>query len=149
MLFRSAMGAHVANAGGDEVPVERGSYGIGVSRRVGAIIEASHDEDGIIWPRAVAPFDAGLANLKVGDAACDKAALDLYESLRLAGIDVLYDDTQERAGAKFANMDLIGLPVQITVGPRGVKAGVVEIKERATGKRFELEPQAALSYLSA
>ena len=147
--YSKAMGAHVTNADGDEVPVEMGSYGIGVSRLVGAIIEASHDEDGIIWPRAVAPFDAGLANLKVGDAACDKAALDLYESLRLAGIDVLYDDTQERAGAKFANMDLIGLPVQITVGPRGVKAGVVEIKERATGKRFELEPQAALSYLSA
>jgi prolyl-tRNA synthetase len=147
--YSKAMGAHVTNADGDEVPVEMGSYGIGVSRLVGAIIEASHDEDGIIWPRAVAPFDAGLANLKVGDAACDKAALDLYESLRLAGIDVLYDDTQERAGAKFANMDLIGLPVQITVGPRGMKAGVVEIKERATGKRFELEPQAALSYLSA
>jgi prolyl-tRNA synthetase len=147
--YSKAMGAHVTNADGDEVPVEMGSYGIGVSRLVGAIIEASHDEDGIIWPRAVAPFDAGLANLKVGDAACDKAALDLYEGLRLAGIDVLYDDTQERAGAKFANMDLIGLPVQITVGPRGVKAGVAEIKERATGKRFELEPQAALSYLSA
>ena len=147
--YSTALGALVTTADGKDVPVEMGSYGIGVSRLVGAIIEASHDDDGIIWPRSVAPFDAGLVNLKVGDGACDKAAQDLYESLRLAGLDVLYDDTGERAGAKFAKMDLIGLPVQITVGPRGLKAGVVEVKERATGKRFELEPQAALSYLTA
>ncbi len=147
--YSKAMGAYVAAADGTDVPVEMGSYGIGVSRLVGAIIEASHDDAGIIWPRAVAPFDAGLVNLKVGNAACDKAAQDLYESLRLAGLDVLYDDTEERAGAKFAKMDLIGLPVQITIGPRGVKAGVVEVKDRATGKRFELEPQAAVSHVTA
>jgi prolyl-tRNA synthetase len=147
--YSKSMGANVTKADGVESPVHMGSYGIGVSRLVGGIIEASHDDAGIIWPRAVAPFDAGLVNLKVGDAACDKAAQDLYESLALMGLDVLYDDTAERAGAKFANMDLIGLPVQITVGPRGVKAGVVEIKDRATGRRFELDPQAALSFLTA
>lgn len=147
--YSKSMGANVTNADGVESSVHMGSYGIGVSRLVGGIIEASHDDAGIIWPRAVAPFDAGLVNLKVGDAACDKAAQDLYESLGLMGLDVLYDDTAERAGAKFANMDLIGLPVQITVGPRGVKAGVVEIKDRATGRRFELDPQAALSFLTA
>jgi prolyl-tRNA synthetase len=147
--YSKSMGANVTNADGVESSVHMGSYGIGVSRLVGGIIEASHDDAGIIWPRAVAPFDAGLVNLKVGDAACDKAAQDLYESLALMGLDVLYDDTAERAGAKFANMDLIGLPVQITVGPRGVKAGVVEIKDRATGRRFELDPQAALSFLTA
>jgi prolyl-tRNA synthetase len=147
--YSKSMGANVTNADGVESSVHMGSYGIGVSRLVGGIIEASHDDAGIIWPRAVAPFDAGLINLKVGDAACDKAAQDLYESLGLMGLDVLYDDTAERAGAKFANMDLIGLPVQITVGPRGVKAGVVEIKDRATGRRFELDPQAALSFLTA
>ena len=97
----------------------------------------------------MAPFDIGLLNLKAGDATCDKAAQDLYESLRIAGLDVLLDDTSERAGAKFATMDLIGLPKQVVIGPRGLKAGVVEIKDRATGKRFELSPQSALSYLTA
>ena len=147
--YSKSMGASVAGANGGEVDVEMGSYGIGVSRLVGAIVEASHDDGGIIWPASVAPFDIGLLNLKAGDAACDKAAQDLYESLRIAGLDVLLDDTSERAGAKFATMDLIGLPKQVVIGPRGLKAGVVEIKDRATGKRFELSPEAALSYLTA
>ncbi len=147
--YSKSMGAKVTGANGEEVDVEMGSYGIGVSRLVGAIIEASHDDDGIIWPESVAPFDIGLLNLKAGDAACDKAAQDLYENLRIAGLDVLLDDTSERAGAKFATMDLIGLPKQVVIGPRGLKAGVVEIKDRAAGKRFELSPEAALSYLTA
>ena len=95
------------------------------------------------------PFDIGLINLKAGDAACDKAAEDLYASLKIAGLDVLLDDTSDRAGAKFATMDLIGLPKQVVIGPRGLKAGTVEIKTRATGNRFELSPEAALSYLTA
>jgi len=147
--YSKSMGASVTGADGEEIHVEMGSYGIGVSRLVAAIIEASHDEDGIIWPKAVAPFDIGLLNLKSGDAPCDKAAQDLCASLELAGLDVLYDDTPERAGAKFATMDLIGVPVHVVVGPRGLKSGVVEIKERASGKRFELSPEAALSYLTA
>ncbi|HEY0178686.1 MAG TPA: proline--tRNA ligase [Dokdonella sp.] len=132
------MRAVVVDAGGVERPIHGGSYGIGVSRLVGAIVEASHDEAGIVWPDAVAPFDVGLVNLKPGDAAADAACAELYAALGAAGADVLYDDTAERAGAKFATMDLIGLPWQIVVGPRTLERGAAEIKRRATGARFEL-----------
>ena len=142
--YSKPMGAMVMNADGIEVPVEMGSYGIGVSRLVGAIIEASHDDDGIIWPAAVAPFHVGLINLKVGDIACDAAAGDIYQKLRNAGVDVLLDDTEGRAGGKFATLDLIGLPWQVIVGPRGVKSGLVEVKERRTGQRQELSVDAAI-----
>ena len=138
----------VAGPDGAETPVHMGSYGIGVSRLVGGIIEASHDDDGIIWPASVAPFDLGLINLKVGDDACDAMCEDLYAKLRRAGVDALYDNTDERAGAKFAVMDLIGLPWQLTVGPRGLKSGVVELKNRATGEREELTPDAAVNRLA-
>ena len=143
--YSKPMGASVMNADGEEVPVEMGSYGIGVSRLVGAIIEASHDDDGIIWPVAVAPFHVGLINLKVGDSACDGAVGEIYQKLSAAGVDVLLDDTQGRAGGKFATLDLIGLPWQIIVGPRGVKAGVVEVKERRTGDRLEVSIAAAIA----
>ena len=142
--YSKPMGAMVMNADGIEVPVEMGSYGIGVSRLVGAIIEASHDDDGIIWPAAVAPFHVGLINLKVGDNACDAAAGEIYKKLRNAGVDVLLDDTEGRAGGKFATLDLIGLPWQMIVGPRGGKSGVVEVKERRTGQRQELSVDAAI-----
>jgi len=142
--YSKPMGAMVMNADGIEVPVEMGSYGIGVSRLVGAIIEASHDDDGIIWPAAVAPFHVGLINLKVGDNACDAAAGEIYQKLRNAGVDVLLDDTEGRAGGKFATLDLIGLPWQVIVGPRGVKSGLVEVKERRTGQRQELSVDAAI-----
>ena len=135
----------VAGPQGEPVAVEMGSYGIGVSRLVGAIIEASHDDAGIVWPESVAPFHVGLINVKCDDAACARAGDDLYARLRRAGIEVLYDDGEERAGAKFANMDLIGLPWQIIVGPRGIKGGVVEVKERRTGRREEMNPEAALA----
>jgi len=143
--YSKPMGATVMNANGKEVPVEMGSYGIGVSRLVGAIIEASHDDDGIIWPVAVAPFHVGLINLKVGDSACDGAVGEIYQKLSAAGVDVLLDDTDGRAGGKFATLDLIGLPWQIIVGPRGVKAGVVEVKERRTGDRQEVSIDAAIA----
>jgi prolyl-tRNA synthetase len=120
---------------GKPATVQSGSYGIGVSRLVGAIIEASHDEAGIIWPEPVAPFDVGLINLKSGDAETDKACQGIYRALEAKGVEVLYDDRDERAGAKFAAMDLIGLPRQIIVGPRGLKDGVAEIKERRSGER--------------
>mgnify|MGYP001387571211 FL=1 len=142
--YSKPMGAMVMNADGIEVPVEMGSYGIGVSRLVGAIIEASHDDDGIIWPATVAPFHVGLINLKVGDNACDATAREIYQKLRNAGVDVLLDDTEGRAGGKFATLDLIGLPWQIIVGPRGVKSEVVEVKERRTGQRQELSVDAAI-----
>ena len=143
------MGAKVAGPDGNEHFVHMGSYGIGVSRLVGAIIEASHDEAGIIWPDSVAPFAVGLINLKPGDAATDAAAEALYERLTNAGIEVLYDDVDQRAGAKFATMDLIGLPWQVIVGPKGVERGEVEIKRRATGERETLSLDAAVNRLVA
>jgi prolyl-tRNA synthetase len=120
------------------VPVQMGSYGIGVSRLVGGIIEASHDEQGIIWPDAVAPFPVGIINMRAGDAACDAACANLYQQFANAGIEALYDDTDDRAGAKFARMDLIGLPWQIVVGPKGLEKGVVELKRRKSGEKTEL-----------
>jgi prolyl-tRNA synthetase len=147
--YSKPMGAVVAGPGGEQITLEMGSYGIGVSRLVGGIIEASHDDNGIIWPMSVAPFHVGLINLKAGDADCDKASDDLYGKLKAAGLDVLLDDRDERAGAKFATMDLIGLPWQLTVGPRGLKSGVVEVKNRKTGEKEELSVEAALNKLAA
>jgi prolyl-tRNA synthetase len=147
--YSAPMKCAVMDADGKEVNVHMGSYGIGVSRLVGGIIEASHDANGIVWPDSVAPFDIGLINLRSGDAACDAAAVDAYAKLKDAGRDVLYDDRGESAGAKFATMDLIGLPWQLTIGPRGVKAGTVELKRRATGEKAELPVDAALSKLTA
>jgi prolyl-tRNA synthetase len=121
-----------------------GSYGIGVSRLVGALIEANHDDNGIIWPESVAPFHVGLVNIRAADAKCVAAADELYTKLRAAGIAVLYDDRDESPGAKFATMDLIGLPWQLIVGPRGVAAGTLELKNRRTGDRQDLPAEAAL-----
>ena len=146
--YSEAMGARVTGPDGEEVALEMGSYGIGVSRLVGGIIEASHDEDGIIWPDAVAPFSVGLINLRTGDDDCDAACEDIYGKLRHAGIEVLYDDRAERAGGKFADMDLIGLPWHLIIGPRGLKNGVVEVKRRDTGEREELSLEAALNRVS-
>ena len=147
--YADPMGCVVDTPDGVQVAVHGGSYGIGVSRLAGAIIEASHDDNGIIWPDSVAPFNVGLINLKTGDDACDAACGDLYAKLAAAGLDVLYDDTDGRAGAKFATMDLIGLPWQLIVGPRGVKNGKVELKRRASGERDELSIEAAISRLTA
>ncbi len=143
--YSKPMGATVAGADGQDVHVEMGSYGIGVSRLVGAIIEASHDDNGIIWPDSVAPFQVGVINLKSGDADCDQTCEAIYQKLSDDNVDVLYDDRDARAGAKFADADLIGVPWQIVVGPRGVKNGVVELKNRKTGDRDELSLESALS----
>ncbi len=143
--YSEAMGATVQGPDGKPVPVHMGSHGIGVSRLVGAIIEASHDEKGIIWPEGVTPFHCGIVNLKQGDEAADKACENLYEQLSNAGLEPLYDDRDERAGGKFATMDLIGLPWRITVGPRGLKNGVVELTSRKTGESEELTPEAAVA----
>lgn len=147
--YSKPLGAVVAGQNGEQITLEMGSYGIGVSRLVGAIIEASHDENGIIWPDTVAPFDIGVINLRVGDAKCDAVANDFYQRLTKAGKQVLYDDRGESAGAKFATMDLIGLPWQLVVGPRGVKEGKVELKRRRSGGREELTIEAAVNKLSA
>jgi prolyl-tRNA synthetase len=143
--YSEPMGFKVAGPDGKPVAPEMGSYGVGVSRLVGAVIEASHDADGIIWPDSVAPFKAALLNLKRGDAACDRICEGIYGKL---GGDVLYDDREDRAGVKFADADLMGHPWQIVVGPRGAAAGKVELKRRATGQREELPIGDALARIA-
>ena len=143
------MGASVVNEAGEQVPVHMGSHGIGVSRLIGAIIEASHDENGIIWPEGVTPFHAGIVNLKQGDTETDAACDALYSGMQALGLEPLYDDRSERAGAKFATMDLIGLPWRLTVGPRGLKNGVVELTSRRSGESEEMPIEAALERLAA
>jgi prolyl-tRNA synthetase len=146
--YSEPMKAAVSGPDGTNVPVHMGSYGIGPSRLVAAIIEASHDDKGIVWPEPIAPFNVGLMNLKQGDAATDAACEQIYSALTAKGIDVLYDDTDERAGAKFATMDLIGLPWQVTVGPKALAEGKVEIKRRSVGERELVTPDVALERLS-
>lgn len=136
--YSEPMGAKVAGPDGKEVVVEMGSYGIGVSRLVGALIEANHDDKGIIWPEAVAPFKVGIINLRAKDEACTAACDDLYQKMQDRGIEVLYDDRDAGPGAKFADMDLIGLPWQVVVGPKGLEKGVYELKNRRTDERIEL-----------
>lgn len=143
--YSEAMGAKVIDSEQKQVPVHMGSHGIGVSRLLGAIIEASHDDNGIIWPEGVTPFHCGIVNLKQGDEAADEACEALYKALTNAGLEPLYDDRKERAGGKFATMDLIGLPWRITVGPRGLKNGVVEVASRRTGESEEMTPEAAIA----
>jgi prolyl-tRNA synthetase len=136
--YSEPLGASVQGPDGQNITLEMGSYGIGVSRLAGAIIEASHDDNGIIWPESVAPWRVGVINLKVGDADCDAACERIYADLRAAGIEALYDDRDERAGAKFADMDLVGIPWQLTVGPRGLKDGKIEVKRRDGGEKSEI-----------
>lgn len=146
--YSAPMKAVVATGQGGDVPVHMGSYGIGPSRLVAAVIEASHDDAGIVWPEAIAPFKVALLNLKQGDAATGAACEELYRGLSAKGVDVLYDDTDKGAGAKFAAADLIGLPYQVMVGPRGLAEGKVEVKNRKTGAKEMMSPQAALDLLS-
>ena len=146
--YSEPLGAVVQGPDGNQITLEMGSYGIGVSRLVGAIIEASHDDNGIIWPETVAPWSVGLINLKAGDAECDSVCEALYAEARRSGLDMLYDDRDERAGGKFADMDLIGLPWQIAVGPRGLKDGIVELKNRADGERSTLSIDDATAWIA-
>ncbi|MEL0022387.1 MAG: His/Gly/Thr/Pro-type tRNA ligase C-terminal domain-containing protein, partial [Rickettsiales bacterium] len=146
--YSKPLGAVVTTSEGVDVPVQMGSYGVGVSRLVGGVIEACHDDEGIVWPDAVAPFKVGLINLRAGDDACDRACDDIFAKLGSNGTEVLYDDRDERAGVKVSEMDLIGLPWQLIVGPRGLKNGVVEVKNRKTGEREELSVDAALNRIA-
>jgi prolyl-tRNA synthetase len=146
--YSRPMGAKVAGPDGADRFVQMGSYGVGVSRLVGAIIEASHDQAGIIWPDSVAPFGAAVVNLRVGEPAVDAAAEQAYRALTARGIDPLLDDRDERPGAKFASLDLVGVPWQLIVGPKGVAEGVVEIKRRATGERQSLPLEAAVKAIA-
>jgi len=142
--YTKSMGVSVSGPDGAAFHPEMGSYGIGISRLAGAIIEASHDEAGIIWPDAVAPFRAAILNLKPGDAACDALCEQLYAA---APDDLLLDDRPERAGVKFADADLMGHPLQVIAGPRGAAAGRVEVKRRLSGERSELPVDEALSLI--
>lgn len=147
--YSEPMGALVTGPDGKMAPVHMGSYGIGPTRLVGALIEAHHDEAGIMWPEAVAPFRVAILNLKQGAAETDAACEKIYRALRAGGLDVLYDDTSERPGAKFATADLIGVPWQVLVGPKGLAEGKIELKNRATGAREHLDTEAALARLTA
>jgi prolyl-tRNA synthetase len=146
--YSEPMKAVVATHDGKEVPVHMGSYGIGPSRLVAAIIEASHDDAGIIWPEPVAPYKVAILNLKQGASDTDAACEQIYRELSAKGTEVLYHDLDERPGAKFATADLIGLPYQVLVGPRGLAEGKVELKKRADGGRENLSPAAAIDLLS-
>jgi prolyl-tRNA synthetase len=146
--YSESMGLKVSGPDGSMVTPEMGSYGVGVSRLVGAIIEASHDDAGIIWPEAVAPWKVGLVTMRGDDEATVAAAEDIYARLRAAGVEVLYDDRDERGGVKLGSMDLIGLPWQLVLGPRGLASGVVELKNRRTGEKQELSIDDAVARLS-
>ncbi len=147
--YSKPMNAAVQGPDGTMSNVQMGSYGVGVSRLVGGIIEACHDDNGIIWPEAVAPYKVGLINLGAKNEDCTSACDALYRELEAAGVEVLYDDTKDGAGAKFANMDLIGLPWQVAVGPRGLKNGVVELKNRASGEKTEMSPEELVKKMSS
>jgi len=147
--YSDPMKAVVTGPDGKDHAVHGGSYGIGPTRLVPAIIEASHDDVGIIWPDGVAPFDVMLITMKAGDAACDGACETLYAAMTKAGVDVLYDDTDDRAGAKFATADLIGIPTQVIVGPRSVANGEVEIKDRKSGERTTITIESAINRLTS
>jgi prolyl-tRNA synthetase len=143
--YSDKLNATVQGPDGKPVALHMGSHGIGVSRLLGAIIEASHDDKGIIWPEGVTPYHVGIVNLKQGDEEADGACEALYKEFTAAGLEPLYDDRKERAGGKFATMDLIGLPWRITVGPRGLKNGVVELTSRKTGESVEMAPAEAVA----
>jgi prolyl-tRNA synthetase len=147
--YSKPMKAVVSGPDGKDVNVHMGSYGVGVSRLLGAIIEASHDDAGMIWPESVAPFDVAVVSLRTGDATVDAACNEAYAALQKAGKDVLYNDTDDRPGAKFASMDLIGIPWQLIIGPKGLAEGTVELKQRSTGEREVLSLEAALNKLTA
>ena len=147
--YSDPLGATIAAPDGGRVAVHSGSYGIGISRLVGAVIEASHDDKGIVWPECIAPFQVALVNLKQGDAACDGMCENLYGQLLKAGIETIYDDRDERPGAKFTTAELIGIPWRIAVGPRGLKEGVVEVASRRDGKVETMTPEAAATRMAA
>lgn len=145
--YSKAMGAKLMGSDGAEVLMEMGCYGIGVSRLVAAVIESSHDDRGIIWPESIAPFRASLINLKPSDASCSRICEELYAKLQAKGVEVLYDDTESSAGAKFATHDLLGMPWQIVIGPKGAEKGVAELKNRASGEKQEISIEAVPQHI--
>ncbi|VAW17521.1 Prolyl-tRNA synthetase, bacterial type [hydrothermal vent metagenome] len=147
--YSEKMKAYVTGPDGKDVPVHSGSYGIGLTRVVPALIEAFHDENGIVWPVSVAPFEVIILNLKANDKLCSEICDNLYDQMNKAGLDVLYDDRDFGAGAKFASADLIGIPFQLIIGPRGAKSGEAEIKNRKTGERQTVPIERAVELLKS
>jgi len=146
--YSNPMNATVSDSDGQNIPVYMGSYGVGLSRLVGAVIEANHDKDGIVWPKEIAPWYYNIINLKVGDEDCDIACIDLYNLIREKKYSVLYDDTDERAGAKLARADLLGLPYQVIIGPRGIKEKLFDLKNRKNGKIERLSYDELLNFIN-
>ncbi len=145
--YSQKMNVKIMNQAGEMIYPHGGCYGIGVTRLMAALIETHHDAQGIVWPQEVAPFAVALINLKTNDDTCNRLADEVYAALQDEGIEVLYEDSSQSAGTKFANMDLIGIPLQIIVGPRSSKDNKLEIKIRASGEKQEMEKEAALAYV--
>ena len=146
--YSTPLGANIIDDTGANVPVHMGSYGIGVSRLLGAIIEAHHDDKGIIWPSAIAPFQLGIVNVKPADTETSAAAETLIEAANNAGIEVLYDDRDQRAGVKFAEMELLGIPWRVVVSPKALEAGSFEVTERKTGQSHQMALNDIVTFLS-
>ncbi len=136
--YSLSMKAHFLDENGDERPMEMGCYGIGVGRSAAAAIEQNHDENGIVWPLPIAPFQVTILSLDPGKADVNSVAEGIYEDLVQSGVEVLLDDREDRPGVKFNDADLLGIPLRITIGGRGVKEGVAELKERASGKESKV-----------
>ena len=144
--YSEAMKANVLNNDGKQSTVFMGSYGIGISRLVGAIIESSNDEKGIVWPESVAPYDIGLINLKTKDDDISSISDDIYEKLSNSGFDVLYDDKNDNPGVKFSRMDLIGIPHQVIVGNKSKSESIIEVKNRKSGDLTEVKIENLTSF---
>ena len=142
--YSEIMNAHVDSSEGKKINVEMGSYGIGLSRLVAAVIESNHDERGIVWPNSIAPFKASIVNLKPNDSVCDFLATRIYSNFCSQNIEVLYDDTKDSVGAKFAVNDLIGSPWQIIVGPKNAANDMVELKHRKTNETELMSADSAI-----
>ncbi len=145
--YSSSMGATVLDAAGEARPLEMGCYGIGISRTVAAAIEQSHDDDGIIWPRALAPFAVEIVPVSMRDEAVITTAEALHRELNAARVDTLLDDRDERPGVKFKDADLIGLPLRATIGAKGLARGIIEVRRRDDGSVEEIPVEGAVARL--
>jgi prolyl-tRNA synthetase len=146
--YSKPMQANINTNIGNNIPAYMGSYGVGLSRLVGAVIEANHDEKGIIWPKELTPWYYNLINLKNGDDDCDNVCYDLYNKIKSMSKTVLYDDTMDRAGSKLAKADLIGIPFQIIIGPRGIKDKIFDLKDRKNGEIKKLSYDELINFIS-
>ena len=146
--YADAFGVSVLDEDGAAQTVIMGSYGIGLERNIAAVVETHHDEKGIVWPVPVAPYSVAITVLRADDEDALQAGEDLYQQCLAAGIDTILDDRVERPGVKFADVELIGIPFRVTVGPRGLQNGVVEVQDRASGVNEEVPLDGVISHLN-